>query len=329
MNKLSHSSIQKYLECGRKYRNHYIEKIRPINTKSALVFGSCLDAGLNALHQGKDLQTAKDLFFEAWIVFKDDPNLIFSKADLQEELLQFFQHDKGSSKPELENRAWASILYKGYLMLEACQREVLPLIKRTISSQEAISFKNAEGDEIHGFLDLIVESHEGKIYLIDNKSSSVKYEADSPRKSQQLVLYYYLKKDELHIDEIGFFVYNKKINMQKKKCCNSCQRIVDNKFKTCDNQFLVHDEKRSYKRCNGELTITYNPIAEVELITNEVSPSDEDRVIEDIDKVNQGITNKEFEPNFEACEGKFGRCEYYNLCHNGSMEGLKIVKKEE
>lgn len=323
MNKLSHTSISKFLECGRKYRHYYIEKIRPIKTKSALVFGSCLDKGLNALHEGKDLNIAKDLFFGAWSKFDND-STIYSKSDLDVELLKFYKYHN------LED-SWYSLLLKGYLILEACKREVLPLIKKHLAIQKPVSFKNSEGDEVHGFLDLIIESHEGKIYLMDNKSSSVNYEADSPKKSQQIVLYYYIEKDEYKINEGGFFVYKKKINMQRVKKCKSCGTINKSSHKSCnetryDDMYLTRPPKEY--RCNGEFEITYNPIAEVDFITNEISSEDEDRVINDIDKANEGIANKEFEPNFESCETKYGRCEYYNLCHGASMEGLKVVKKE-
>ena len=325
MNKLSHTSIAKYLECNRKYRNHYIEKIRPIKTKSALVFGSCLDAGLNALHQGKTMEEARALFCREWSKYETDQDLVYSKADHDKELLAFYNHKD-------MNENWFSMLYKGYLMLEACKREVLPLIKEHIAIQKAISFKNAEGDEVHGFLDLIVKSQEGKIYLMDNKSSSVTYEADSVKQSQQLVLYYYIEKDAIAIDEAGFFVYNKKINLNKVKECKSCGTINKSSHKTCNNeiQYEVTNEPRNFKhkRCGGEFLVTYNPMAEVDFITSPISSEDEDRVIADIDKANEGIKNQEFEPNFEACEGKYGKCEYYQLCHHGSMEGLKIGSKK-
>lgn len=330
MNKLSHTSITKFLECGRKYRNHYIERIRPIKTKSALVFGSCLDQGLNILHQGKTIAEAKEVFLKALTQETNNPDLVYSKSDLDKELLAFY------NCKNLEDSA-TSLMYKGFLMLEACVREVLPLIKTHIAIQKPISFKNSDGDEVHGFLDLIVESHEGKVYLLDNKSSSVKYEADSPKKSQQLVLYYYIEKDTIKIDESGFVVYNKKINLQKTKTCKSCGALNTSSHKTCNETIYIGKDRNKpvnvgdeviSTRCNGEFLITYNPKAEVEFITNTIKTEDEDRVIADIDKANQGIANKEFEPNFGACETKFGKCEYYNLCHHGSMEGLKIDKKE-
>jgi len=327
MNKLSHTSIAKFLECGRKYRNHYIEKIRPIKTKSALVFGSCLDQGLNALHQGKTLDESKKLFLEAWSKYEKDTSMSYSKSDLDKELLKYYDINYP------DNESWWSMLYKGYLMLEACVREVLPFIKEHIAIQKAISFKNQEGDEVHGFLDLIIKSQEGKVYLMDNKSSSVKYESDSVKKSQQLVLYYYIEKDSIPIDEAGFIVYNKKINMNKVKQCKSCGTINKSSHKTCNNEIQseVVNEPRNFihKRCGGEFEITYNPIAEVDFITSPISSEDEDRVIADIDKANEGIKNQEFEPNFEACEGKYGKCEYYSLCHDGSMEGLKIGSKKD
>jgi len=323
MNKLSHTSISRYLECPRKYRHYYIEKIRPIKTKSALVFGSCLDKGLNVLHEGKSLEEAKKLFGLEWLRYKDDPNMVYSKSDLDKELLKYHNI--------LTEDNWYSILLKAELMLEACKREVLPLIKKHIAIQKPISFKNPEGDEVHGFLDLIVESHEGKIYLMDNKSSSVTYEADSPKKSQQLVLYYYIEKDLMKIDEAGFFVYKKKINLNKVKTCESCGVVNNSSHKTCPQMdigegFLINEQP---KRCNGEFTVTYNPIAEVDMITNEIGPEEEDRVINDIDTANEGITNQQFGSNFNSCETKYGKCEYWKLCHESSMEGLKIEKKKE
>lgn len=312
MNKLSHSSISKYLECPRKYRHHYIERIRPIKTKSALIFGSCLDKGLNALHEGGTIEYAKALFTLEWLKYKDDPNIVYSKSDLDKELLAYY-------KMTDLNDSWNSIQLKAFLMLEACVREVLPLIKKHVAVQKPVSFKNSDGDEVHGFLDIIIESQEGKIYLMDNKSSSVTYEADSPKKSQQLVIYYYIEKDQMKIDEVGFFVYNKKINLNKVKTCKKCGTINTSSHKTCNN---------GTPRCNGEFDITYNPRAEVDMVTNVPEESDEDRVIADIDKANQGITNQEFEPNFNSCETKFGKCEYYNLCHGASMNGLKIKNED-
>jgi len=331
MNRLSHSSISKYLECNRKYRHHYVERVRPKTIKSALVFGGCVDEGLNALHQGKTIEEAKELFLKEWSKFETDKSMIYSKSDLDKELLKHFDIN-------YPDESWWSMLYKGYLMLEACQREVLPLIKEHIAVQKNITFKNDAGDEIVGILDLIIKSKDDKIYLMDNKTSSVKYTDQSPKESQQLVLYYYIEKDSIPIDECGFFVYNKKINMQRVKKCKKCGTINESSHKTCNAQELVSqfvNDKNELvtirergSRCNGEFEVTYNPIAEVDVITNVITPEDEERVINDIDRANEGITNKEFEPNFEACEGKFGKCEYYKLCHESSVEGLKIEKKE-
>ncbi len=51
-NKLSHSSINRFKMCPKSYELHYVERIRPTGTTSALVFGAALDAALNLILTG-------------------------------------------------------------------------------------------------------------------------------------------------------------------------------------------------------------------------------------------------------------------------------------
>jgi hypothetical protein len=315
-NKLSHTSISKYLECNKKFDLHYNKKIRPINIKSALIFGGCLDSGLNLLFEGKTIEDAKKAFFTKWSIYENNPLVMYSKSDLDENLLKAFNLES------YHNRSWASLLCKGELMIEACSREIIPNVKEVIAVQKKITFKNDAGDEIAGTLDVIIKSKDDKTYLMDNKSSSIKYESDSPKKSQQLVLYYYIEKDTIKIDEVGFFVFSKKINMNKLNTCNKCGFKSKTSHKTCNAE-------TDGKRCNGDWITTFDPVCEVDIITNVVDSEDENRVINDIDRANEGIKNEEFEPNFSACEGIYGKCEYYNYCHGDSMEGLKVVGEKK
>lgn len=312
--KLSHTAIQKYLDCPAKFDLYYNKRIRSKTLKSALIFGGVLDSGLNLLFAGKTLKEAKEAFYDQWLKFVDNKNLVYSKSDLVPELfINFFA---------IKEDAWNSLLIKGNLMLEAAEREILPKIKEVIAIQKPVILKNSSGDQINGFLDLIVVNKKnGQTYLMDNKSSSIKYDKDSPKNSQQLVIYYYCEKNIIKIDKVGFFVYNKKINLNKKKICTKCEKVCETSHKTCPEGQI---------RCNGDFRVTYNPICEVQIITNKIGPEDEERVLNDIDTATHGIANEQFECDFNACETKFGRCDYYNFCRNGSMEGLiKLPEKKK
>jgi hypothetical protein len=52
---------------------------------------------------------------------------------------------------------------------------------------------------------------DGKVYIIDNKTSSSIYTWDSPMRSQQLILYYHALKEKYKADGVGFIVMYKQI----------------------------------------------------------------------------------------------------------------------
>src|SRR6266850_7957965 len=148
-NKLSNTSVDKYMECSLCYKLHYIDGIRPVRTKSALLFGSTLDKALNNLLLTKDLIKSKAMFYENWHKVNVD-NVDFSKSDLDEELVKWWEKD---GYPRLiKNSSFNSLLYKGMLFLEQYYKDIIPRIKEVIAVQEPVSLKNEEGDEITGAL---------------------------------------------------------------------------------------------------------------------------------------------------------------------------------
>lgn len=326
-NRLSHSSVTTYLECSMKYKLHYIDKIRTIKTKSAFIFGHALDCAFNVLLKERDLQKALRVF-----LYRMDNSIIngkrvkvsstdlvsYTKNDLDMELINYYECK------ELNNLSWHSLCLKGKLIIEAYHREVLPKIKKVISVQKKISLVNEDGDSIGGLLDAVVVWKDGKIYLIDNKSSTVKYEDDSVRESNQLALYHYVEKDNIKLDGAGFIVLNKNINKNRIKTCKKCKTICETNHKTCNITLRMPKA-----RCNGEFEVTINPTVDIEYFFNTIEPEDEERVIEAFDKVNQGIENKEFVCNGDQCYTKFGKCVYWDYCKTGSMEGLVNLKEKK
>jgi hypothetical protein len=101
MTKVSHSAVQKYLQCSEQYRLHYVEVLRPINTNSAFVWGSAMDAGLNELLKTKmvpkpsDIKDATEVFYENWnnakinnelIDIRFSPQIEYTRKDLDSDI---------------------------------------------------------------------------------------------------------------------------------------------------------------------------------------------------------------------------------------------------
>jgi hypothetical protein len=304
-NKLSNSAVDKYVECSLCYKLHYIDRIRPIRGKSALLFGGALDTALNNLLLNKDLIKARAVFYDSWKTLKindievDGPStdlIDYSKSDLDLELVEF--NETHGYPQEGRNINWRSLLYKGMLFIETYYKEVLPKIKEVIAIQELVSLKNEDGDEITGFLDLIVKWTDGKTYLLDNKSSSVVYADDSAKTGQQLPLYYYIVKEKYKLDGIGYIVLNKKINKNKVKLCKKCGIINKETHKTCNN--IVDGI-----RCNSGFEITIKPSVDVQYVLNQVAESDEKRVLDKFDEVNYNVSNGYFADTHSEKRNKY------------------------
>lgn len=335
-NRLSYSAITTYEECSMKYYLHYIQKLRPIATKSAFVFGNALDGAFNSLLKERNLEKALRVFRYRMnniivngkrVKVKNSEFVTYTKNDLDEEFVRFC-----ANRDELPYtlNGYTSLLLKGDMMVRAYFHEVLPKIKEVISIQKRISLKNDDGDSISGTLDAIITWEDGKTYIVDNKSSTVKYTDDSVRESNQLALYHYVEKNNTKLDGAMFIVLDKNINKNKKKECTSCQIINTSSHKTCPEMILFEDGAGNSKhiRCNGEFFVTINPSVDIDYKFGKIEPEDEERVLEVFDRVNQCITDGIFECKGKACYTKFGKCIYQDYCLNGSMEGLVQLDKK-
>jgi len=327
MNKLSFSSVNLYNQCSYCYYLKYIEKIYPKRIKSSLLFGTAIDKALNHLLLEKNLEAAKQVFIDNWttgkinykpVQLEGSDLIIYSKSDLD---LEFLKH---STKTKPKDLNWSSLYFKGLLFIKAYYEKVLPRIKNVISIQESISIKNHEGDQIAGNMDIIVEWEDGKRYLLDNKTTTYKYEAKDAQESPQLNLYDYIIHDKYKLDGIGFIVLNKKINKNKVKKCKSCEAINNSSHKTCNQELPIIGP---LKRCNGEFEITINPSVDIDFIFDKIDPNIQNKVIENFDETNNKIANKEFNMEHNPIRGKYGFCDYKEY-YEGNEEFIRMAKKE-
>lgn len=215
---ISFSAAEKYITSSMSYFLHYLLKLRPTETGSALVFGNSVDKALNTLISTKDPEKAKKEF-ESSFKFIDGKdarkigNVKYSQADFDESLVEDVEVPAGHDK------AWYSLLEKGKIIIDAYNVQVIPKIKEIHAIQHRLETTNANGDTFIGIVDLIVTWEDGRRLLIDNKTASKKYDDNAVSESSQLATYWEILKDEFKLDGVGFLVIPKGIRKKKEPRC--------------------------------------------------------------------------------------------------------------
>lgn len=244
---LSHSKIQKYKQCPKRYDYYYNKKIRSKELSSSLFFGSAIDDALNVLLLEKKKTFTKEEsilvqnetpeyvlkkgltkinFNGKDIVLEDYDYLKFTKADFDknmfedeevEAFIEYYRSKKGKkSKDDVKkfNQINLESLYKkGLMIIEVYKKEVLPLIEEVYDIQERVSLPNDEGDELIGFIDFTCsfKDEPGVKYVVDNKTTSRRYTQDMLDESDQLSIYAEYKG----YDKICYIAFEKVIRVRE------------------------------------------------------------------------------------------------------------------
>lgn len=267
---LSYSAAQKYINSPLSFFLHYYLKLRPVETGSALAFGASVDAGLNVLliakrdgkletHEdgyeplGAYLAQAKVVFDEAFNAFKAT-DIKYSKADMDTSILTSDDLNKLAVDPSIPV-ANLCLKRKGHMILNAYSVQVLPRLEKVILVQHNVSLNNEMGDSLIGVVDLMAQI-DGKVYILDNKTSSIKYAEDAVRLSQQLGTYYEALKDEYKVDGVGFIIIPKNIRKKKEPLVPIEIQLGKVDEKTIIDTFAMYDEvldgvKNGRFQCSG------------------------------------------------------------------------------
>lgn len=351
--------------CEQSYKLHYIDKIRPTTTTSALIFGSALDNGLNTLLLTKDLVLAKETFEQHFkynkindveIYVPTSLQLVYKDTDFDHDILS--ETDVECLKKEIETlglpassdylstykkikkdktvfgdngviyynyASWLSLRQKGILMLEGYNTKIVPKLTKIHLVQHEFKLENSQGDSVIGVIDLVADVEGHGTVILDNKSAARPYESDSVRTSEQLSMYMHAIGDDFNTRKAGYIVALKNVNKNKVKICKTCFYNSSNSAHSTCPA-IVDDV-----RCKGEFTITTRPEINFQLIIDDISMKKEESVIATADVVNTKISSGVFNKcDIKQCENWFGqKCCYYNLCHgDGSMANL-IKKKDK
>lgn len=376
-NRLSHSAMNKFMQCGKMYEFHYIDRLREKTRSGALVFGNALDTPLDNYHLGKykSLKDPREKMYEDFDKefeystvsgrekehIPTNENIVYSASDFDKDLLleedmeeliefskelafdghpnslvKFIKEEKSergwmnlsSRQRQFYNYAnWLCLRRKSRLMIDAYLEKIVPHIKEVLAIQKKTTIKNEEGDEVVGYIDLIVKWEEnGETYtvLFDRKTSSIEYKIDSVIYSPQLTLYVGMEEEVYNSRIAGFIVFYKQIQKNKKKVCKSCKFEAEkgSRHKKCYNEI-------DNKRCNGEWNESIDPKCRVDVIIDEIPERAEEIVMNNFDEANEMIKERKFTRNLNACNNYYGgTCPYRNFCWNNDDNDLiKLSKK--
>jgi CRISPR/Cas system-associated exonuclease Cas4 (RecB family) len=180
-----------------------------------------------------------------------------------------------------------SLEHKGLLIIEKLKEWLDANVARVISVQKKIQISNANGDSFIGYLDFIVELKDGRIVLIDLKTSSnpkLYYPPESASESRQLGIY----SQEEGVTDVAYLVADKVIR--------------------------VREPRVRLSFVEGTITEEHldDVFEEIEEVTNEIK-----------EKLPYGIAA--FEKNLDSCMN-FGGCQYRDYCSKGCSKGLEYVK---
>lgn len=350
---ISFSGYQKFVTCPRMFKFHYFDKLRPTIQPSHLIFGSAVDAALNALltESGSPLEACDEVLKQLVL-----GNVEFNKNDYDGELIDektrtvllekcralgysgddvdLLVHSLFSkSHADLSDKqrgalalaCAASLRAKAILFIEAYQTRVVPLLRKTESVQETITWEDSHGNSFAGVLDLVGNMVGEGMLVIDNKTASRPYEPDAVRVSPQLAIYCKVKG----IDRAAFIVLDKSIRKNRVKTCSVCGNDGTGKrHKTCDAE-LPKDGSRALVRCDGAWAETIKPEVNVQIIVDTVPERVQDMAVEALSDAACAIKAGHFPRNLNACANQYGKpCPYKRHCWQGDRSGLEVKTNE-
>lgn len=388
--KLSHSSVGRFGDCPKQWELHYQKRLRSQMQGSALYFGKAIDESLNYMlenfkKESRDecIKNSLKVFDDHWKSQKDSLNNLidltknitieYSKWDFDSDLMTkkewaqilsfnsnaFDSRNVVLNEPtnatvfDLETNAfmsWLTLSKKGKLFVIQYYDTFIDLFDEVVTVQQEFKISDGDNGVLNGFIDLVVKLKDGRIVVLDNKTSSVEYDANSVKESIQLSIY----KQVLEImsaegsykgplpTHAGYCVISKKLDKTIKKTCSVCGTVTDNnKLKSCDaetanpeaGELVEGSKKKKQKdvvRCGGKFDKDVTIVVPTQFIVDEIPQSMVDLVLENVDSVKKCIENGVFPRNFSACVNKYGKtCPYYNYCRNNDSTGLTIMPERE
>ena len=179
MKHYSNSALSKRVDCGQAFKYKYIDQQHE-RTKPSLIFGSAIDAAINAVHYN--------------IMHRDLPQLFYDQV-----ILNYFNQEKNLLEHELDKEEWDALedmilnMIDHQVMLEF--EAIIDYVPKEI--QKKITLKiHGLAMPVIGYPDLIAERKEPafqepgqEVLILDGKTSAKKISKVSHGYKQQLSTY--------------------------------------------------------------------------------------------------------------------------------------------
>lgn len=208
---------------------------------------------------------------------------------------------------------WLCCFRRGPLMIEAFERDLLPLIEEVVYSQKNIEIESEEGDQVSGIIDFIfkIKGIKGKV-IIDLKSAGRFYEEHALDSSDQLGIYAAAEG----IENIGYMVVLKKVSFDVR--CNKCKHLRENnRLKNCE-------------KCDGGKYTVKSPKIATQLMTKTIEQFRLNDVQHDYSEIITAIKNNISWKNPHSCSNYGTQCEFYDVCWKGkSLDDLPHLKRKK
>lgn len=190
--KFSNTKLDTYERCPRFYKFRYVEKVKGNFTSTPLLYGSAMDAALNFILEcirdkvPYSMEQANKIFVDELNKWSGQNPLRFFINEVPDDIKD---HWETLPIDVVEKLVLGNLLERGLNSLEVYEKEILPLIDEVLEVQTKAELPNEEGDVLEIVVDAVVKLKDGRVVLLDNKTSSSKYPKNKVIKSQQLSLY--------------------------------------------------------------------------------------------------------------------------------------------
>lgn len=335
--KLSHSAREKYELCPRKYKHHYIDRLRSPKIPSPLFFGSALDEAFShLLLQKKEVLTDIELDMQ----LKQTPEELFQQKMLEishnGEIVKLAQNPfadyyTSDFSPELLNKSHLP----GLKQLEPAYGLVDFIDFHLQCKEQLAARKRLQGDDqiLYNYLSWLSLTEKGKL-MISAYQEQVIPQIHRVYDIQKSISLKNEDGDEITglIDFTASFTDSPSVKYVNDNKTSSKPYKADS-VQTSD-QLATYCEaeetdKASYVVIEKKL-FKKQPNIRCSVIKDTIPAVQFDKTFDKFEETVYNIERQHFPQNWDSCYA-FGRpCEYLQLCkHNDSSNLIKVDKKVE
>lgn len=355
-NRLSHSSIKLYSECGKKYEYHYSKRLREATRSGALCFGSAFDVATEAVLKNRSIDE-KEVFDKAFthqdingtiVHIPDSLLVVYAAADFDSDLLDSsdVRHLKAKSDEWLSYKDEDALEIYDITKTRRAQRAY-----RTFSENEQRYYNLCNWMCLRRKGHLMLEANRKKVlpHITEVKGTQIEIklaneEGDLVTGFADLVAKWDGSEDicfdyktsarayeedavktspqlalycaALGLKRAGFLVFKKQVLKNRTKICSKCG------FDGKDTRAKTCVAEIDDRRCGADWVEKIRPEIDVQILIDDVPVRTSEIVMENAEMASKGIKAGIFMRNFDSCIKPYGKCPFYNACHKNDESDL-------